>query len=75
MIIAQDEISEQLNNSLIGKEMRILCEDDLGNGLISGKSEYYSSVTFSGTPDMVGNFVSVRVEKYENNTLFGTVIN
>ena len=75
LLIAQDEISEQLNQSLVGKEMRILCEEDLGQGLYSGKSEYYSSVTFGGTPDMLGNFVTVCVEKYENNTLYGTVIN
>ena len=75
LLIAQDEISEQLNCSLVGKEMRILCEEDLGDGLYSGKSEFYSSVTFSGTPEVLGNFVTVRVEKYENNTLYGTIIN
>ncbi len=75
LLIAQDEISEQHNNSLIGKKMRILCEECLEDGLYSGKSEYYSSVTFSGTPDMLGNFVTVCVDKYENNTLYGTVIN
>ena len=75
LLAAQDEISEQLNHSLVGKEMRILCEEDLGDGLYSGKSEYYSSVTFSGTPEILGNFVTVRVQKYENNTLYGTIIN
>lgn len=75
LLIAQDEISEQLNRSLVGKEMRILCEEDLGDGLYSGKSEYYSSVAFEGTPDMLGNFVTVRVQKYENNTLYGAIIN
>ena len=55
--------------------MRILCEEELGDGLYSGNSEYYSSVTFSGTPDMLGNFVTVCVDEYKNNTLYGTVIN
>ena len=75
LLIAQDEVSEQLNRSLVGKEMRILCEEDLGDGVYSGKSEYYSSVTFNGTPEVLGNFVTVRVEKYENNTLYGAIIN
>ena len=75
LLIAQDEISEQLNRSLVGKEMRVLCEEDLGDGVYSGKSEFYSSVTFNGTPEVMGNFVTVRVEKYENNTLYGTIIN
>ncbi len=74
LLVVQDQISESLNNSLVGKEMRILCEEDLGDGLYSGKSEYYSSVTFSGTPDILGNFVVVRIEKYENNTLYGVII-
>ena len=75
LLVAQDEISKQLNSSLVGKEMRVLCEEDLGGGLYSGKGEYYSSVTFSGTPDLLGNFVTVCVDKYKNNTLYGTVIN
>ena len=74
LLVCQDEISEELNRSLVGKKMRILCEEDLGGGLYSGKSEYYSSVTFEGTPYMVGQFVTVCVNEYKNNTLYGTVI-
>ena len=74
LLECQDEISEELNRSLIGKKMRILCEENLGDGLYSGKSEYYSSVTFEGAPDMVGQFVTVCVNEYKNNTLYGTVI-
>ncbi len=70
----QDEISKELNRSLIGKEMRILCEEALPDGKLSGKSEYYSSVCFDGSEDMIGNFVTVRVDDYKNNTLYGTII-
>ena len=75
LLKVQDEISEELNNSLVGKKMRVLCEEQLKNGLYSGKGEYYSSVAFEGAPEMLGQFVNVCVEKYENNTLYGTVIN
>ena len=75
LLITQDEISEQLNRSLIGKQMRVLCEELLCDYMFSGKGEYYSSVTFEGTADMMGNFVTVRVSEYKNNTLYGTVIN
>ena len=75
LLITQDEISEQLNRSLISKQMRVLCEEQLCDNMFSGKGEYYSSVTFEGTPDMLGNFVTVRVSEYKNNTLYGTVIN
>lgn len=75
LLEAQDEISKELNSSLIGKQMRVLCEEKTAEGHICGKSEYYSSVSFEGTDDMIGNFVTVRIEKYHNNTLYGTVIN
>ncbi|MDO4608032.1 MAG: tRNA (N6-isopentenyl adenosine(37)-C2)-methylthiotransferase MiaB [Clostridia bacterium] len=75
LLLAQDEISKELNRSLIGKEMTILCEESLGDGRLSGKSEYYSSVSFDGSEDLIGKFVTVRVESYKNNTLYGTVIN
>ncbi len=75
LLKAQDEISKQLNASLIGKKMRILCEEVLPDGKLSGKSEYYSSVSFDGGEDLIGNFVTVRVDEYKNNTLYGTVIN
>lgn len=75
LLKVQDEISKELNGSLVGKEMRILCEEVLGDGKISGKSEYYSSVVFDGDEDMIGNFVTVSVSDYKNNTLYGTVIN
>lgn len=74
LLECQDEISKELNASLIGKVMRVLCEEETADGLFTGKGEYYSSVTFEGTDDMIGNFVTVRIERYENNTLYGTVI-
>lgn len=75
LLVAQDEISKELNAALVGKVMRVLCEEETADGLLAGKGEYYSSVTFAGTTEMIGNFVTVRVEKYQNNTLYGTVIN
>lgn len=75
LLAVQDKISKELNQTLVGKTMRVLCEEQTADGLFTGKSEYYSSVTFKGTPEMLGEFVSVCVEKYENNTLYGTVIN
>ena len=75
LLVAQDQISKELNASLVGKQMRVLCEEQTDDGLFVGKGEYYSSVTFQGNYDMIGNFVAVRIEKFENNTLYGTVIN
>ncbi len=74
LLETQDTISKQLNQSLIGKQMQILCEENLGEGKLTGKSEYYSSVVFDGNEDLIGKFVTVRVTEYKNNTLYGTVI-
>lgn len=75
LLALQDAVSKDLNASLVGKTVRVLCEEETPDGLFAGKSEYYSSVCFEGTKDMIGNFVTVRIEKYYNNTLYGDVIN
>lgn len=74
LLVTQDEISKELNISLVGKKMRVLCEEKTSDGLLCGKGEYYSSVSFAGSDDMIGNFVDVCITKYENNTLYGNVI-
>ena len=75
LLAVQDDISKQLNRELIGKTVRVLCEEELDGGKLYGKSEYYSSVTFSASRELLGKFVTVRIENYQNNTLYGTVIN
>lgn len=75
LLVAQDEISKQLNRELVGKTMRVLCEEETSDGLLCGKGEYYSSVSFEADKNLIGQFVTVRIEKYENNTLYGTIIN
>lgn len=75
LLAVQDDISKQLNRELIGKTVRVLCEEELDGGKLCGKSEYYSSVTFSASRELLGKFVTVRIENYQNNTLYGTVIN
>lgn len=75
LLAVQDDISKQLNRELIGKTVRVLCEEELDSGKLCGKSEYYSSVTFSASRELLGKFVTVRIENYQNNTLYGTVIN
>lgn len=75
LLVVQDEISKELNHELVGKTVRVLCEEQLDDGFLCGKSEYYSSVCFKGEEKLIGNFVTVRIENYQNNTLYGTVIN
>ena len=74
LLALQDSVSKKLNESLVGKTVRVLCEEETPDGLFAGKSEYYSSVCFEGKKDMIGSFVTVHIEKYYNNTLYGDVI-
>ena len=74
LLALQDSVSKKINESLVGKTVRVLCEEETPDGLFAGKSEYYSSVCFEGTKDMIGSFVTVHIEKYYNNTLYGDVI-
>ncbi len=74
LLKTQDEISYELNKSIIGKKVRVLCEEKLDFGLCTGRTEYYSSVTFPGSADMVGKFVDVVILRQIKNALFGTTI-
>lgn len=73
LLIAQDKISKELNSALVGKTVTVLCEETTSNGKLSGKTEYYSSVEFDGDESLIGNFVKVKIDSY-NNVLSGTVI-
>ena len=74
LLAVQDEISNQLNLGLIGKTVTVLCEEVTSNGKLTGKTEYYSSVEFEGDESLIGKFVTVRIDSY-NNTLCGKIIN
>ncbi len=73
LLKVQDEISEELNKGLVGKTVRVLCEEVTEDGKISGKGEGYASVEFDGDDSLIGKFVNVRIVSYEN-TLKGIII-
>ncbi len=73
LLRVQDEISKQLNSELVGKTVRVLCEEVTANGKICGKTAGYASVEFEGTPDLIGKFADVRITSY-TNVLSGTLI-
>lgn len=74
LLATQDKISDKLNRSLVGKKVRVLCEERIESGLYTGKTEYYSSVIFPGKPEMIGKFVDVCITRYMKNKLFGVTL-
>lgn len=73
LLRVQDEISKQLNLSLVGKTVRVLCEETAPSGRLCGKTDGYASVEFEGDSSLIGKFVNVKITSYEN-VLCGTVI-
>lgn len=73
LLALQDEISEQLNRELVGKTVRVLCEEITDGGKLCGKGEGYASVEFDGDESLIGKFVNVRITSYEN-VLKGIII-
>ena len=73
LLVLQDNISEELLNSMVGKTVRVLCEEVTASGNICGKTQGYNSVEFEGEPAMIGSFKTVRIDEY-NKVLKGTVI-
>ena len=39
-----------------------------------GRSEYMTSVLFSGSDDLIGKIVKVKIKSSNQNTLFGEVV-
>ncbi len=73
LLAVQDKISNQLNLDLVGKTVTVLCEETTSNDRLTGKTQYYSSVEFDGDQSLIGQFVTVHIDSY-NNVLSGTII-
>ena len=64
------------NKSLENKEINVLVENKLENqNKFFGRNEYFNSVIFESDINEVGKTVKVNIEKSNQNTLFGKVIN
>ncbi len=74
LLKVQDGISKEYSNSLVGKTVRVLCEERSANdGFLIGKSSGTASVEFSADDSYLGQFADVHIDKY-TNVLSGTLI-
>ena len=66
----------EMNKSLENKIINVLVENRTDDKIkLFGRSEYMTSVIFSGSDDLIGKIVKVKILKSNQNTLFGNIIN
>jgi len=76
---AQNRLFEnqiKMNKSLEKKEIDVLVENKTNESTkFFGRSEYMTSVIFDGNDQDVGNVIKVKIDKSNQNTLFGVSLN
>ena len=73
---AMSIVSEVANKSLENTTINVLVENRMDDKTkLFGRSEYMTSVLFSGSDDLIGKIVKVRIQKSNQNSLFGEIIN
>ena len=76
LIKAQEAISQEVFESLVGSEAQVLAEGPAkrGKGHLSGKTGRGMGITFEGGPELIGQIVPLKVRGYGSNTLKGDII-
>lgn len=69
----QEEIGEEKIKNTVGKTYRVLCEESIGDGLYSGRTDGMHIVQFESNSDLIGQLVNVKIDSY-TNVLTGTVV-
>ncbi len=65
----------ELNKSLEGKTLEVLVENKLKNqNKYFGRNKFLNSVIFDGNKNLIGKLIKVNIEKSNQNSLFGKVI-
>ena len=74
--VAKQRLIELQSRLFQNKEINVLVENKNRNqSMFFGRNEYFNSVIFDGDKNDVGNIVKVKVERSNQNTLFGKIIN
>ena len=75
--IVQQKLFEnqiKFNKSLENRTINVLVENRMEDkSKLFGRSEYMTSVLFSGSNDLIGKVVKVKIQNSNQNTLFGQV--
>ena len=76
LLDVQAEIGMNMYEKYVGETMRVLCmgEGRTNPDLLTGKTPQNVIVDFAGDKSLIGNFVSVKIEKALNWALVGTIV-
>ena len=62
------------NESFLGKKIEVLVENKMKkNQMYFGRNEYLSGVIFDGNERFVGKTVKIKINKVNQNNLFGII--
>ena len=63
-----------MNKSFINKSIDVLVENKIeGQGKLFGRNQYMNSVIFEGNSDLIGKNRNIKIEKVNQNILFGKI--
>ena len=63
-----------MNKSFINKSIDVLVENKIeGQGKLFGRNQYMNSVIFEGNSDLIGKNRNIKIEKVNQNSLFGKI--
>ncbi len=73
LLKVQEEIAEKNIHKHIGKTYKVLCDEIVGGGVMSGHNSGTTVIEFEGNEDLLGKFVNVKVNSY-NGSLKGEIV-
>ena len=75
LLATQNVIAAEKNQPVQGTTVRVLCDgvSKANPEVFSGRTEGGKIVFFHGTPDMMGKFVTVRIDRTEAFALWGEI--
>ena len=71
LVDLQNEISRAYSMKAVGETLRVLCEDFSEKRGFMGRDEYGRMAYFKSDEDLIGKFVSVKIDKTEGVSLLG----
>lgn len=73
LLKVQEDVAKKNIEKYLGKTYRVLCDEDLGDGKMSGHTTGTASIEFEGSKELLGKFINVKVESCEGS-LKGKII-
>ena len=73
LLALQEKIAEKNTEKYIGKTYRVLCDEIVADGVLSGHTNGTAAIRFEGDEKLLGEFVNVKVVS-ATNSLNGVII-